>query len=161
MSELILSDITIMGPGYCVIGLEQTNAGSFHSVRPLPQWGYAWREPFRFTRGDYVETQLTPARRPRPPHIEDRQSDGLRATERKLSDARLVEVLSLAEVSSSLEGLFGTDLRFDSPYGNRWVQKGEGARSVCGVCFGNINFSVYKDQEPKLCAQVVLPSNER
>ena len=34
--ELILSDVTIMGLGYCVIGLEQVSSGSFRSVRPMP-----------------------------------------------------------------------------------------------------------------------------
>jgi hypothetical protein len=39
---LILSDITEMGSGLCVIGIEQVGKNEFHSVRPMPPMGYAW-----------------------------------------------------------------------------------------------------------------------
>jgi len=50
MAEVILSDITIMRDGDCVIALEQIAPDSFapdsfRSVRPRPLWGLAWRLP--------------------------------------------------------------------------------------------------------------------
>lgn len=51
MPELILSDITVMGQGYCVIGVVETSPTTFRSVQadapvgfclarplPLPAW---------------------------------------------------------------------------------------------------------------------------
>lgn len=37
MRELILSDITEMGQGFCVIGVEHVAQDTFRSVRPVPQ----------------------------------------------------------------------------------------------------------------------------
>ena len=68
-SEIVLSDITVMGPGYCVIGLKQLATGSIHSVRPFPPRGFGWRDPFQFRRGETVRCDLVST--PSTPHVED------------------------------------------------------------------------------------------
>ena len=160
MPELILSDITLMAPGYCVIGLESVGPDSFRSVRPLPPQRNAWRDPFAFKRGDYVRCQLRAAP-DRPPHFEDRQSDGLRRTGGFLGEADLVRCLKMAEVSIDLDGLFGCSLQSRTARGNCWVSPSTGCRSICGCVYGNIRFRVFEDpQGLKLRAEMVLPSDE-
>ncbi len=155
-----------MGPGYCVIGLEPTGRDSFRSVRPLPPKNYAgreihaWPEPFAFKRGDSVRCQLGTAP-DRPPHFEDRQSDGLRPTGRCLSEADLVRCLRMAEVSTDLGGLFGCDVQADTSKGNVWVNPPKGNRSICGCEFRNIRFRVFQDPgRLTLRAALVLASGE-
>ena len=53
MRDLILSDITVMGPGYCVIGLERVAQDAFRSVRPLPPRSYAWPSDISLRTGKY------------------------------------------------------------------------------------------------------------
>jgi hypothetical protein len=162
MPELILSDITVMGPGYCVIGLERDSSDSYRSVRPRPPWGFAWREPFPFKRGDRVRCQLRPTAGLESPHLEDMHSNGLIGTGVSLTEDELVGCLRLAEVSTSLEGLFGCELKSANDWAPSWVPGETGARSICGCLYTNIRFSV--TQEPDrltLRAQVVLPSRER
>jgi hypothetical protein len=185
MAELILSDITIMGPGYCVIGLEQvaprfigaavpggnertqdlkneSRAACYRSVRPFPSWGFAWRDPFPFKRGDRVRCQLRQVTGLKPPHVEDQKSSGLIAIGASLTEDELLKCLKLSEVSSSLAGLFGCEITSASDWAPSWVNGGAGARSICGCQFRNIRFSV--TQEPNrltLRAYLVLPSGER
>jgi hypothetical protein len=162
MAELILSDITVMGPGYCVVGLEQLASGAFRSVRPLPPWGFAWREPFPLRRGDGVrfEKRLVSAVQP---HVEEVQSAGLTRTERSVGEDDLVECLKKAEVSQSLERLFDCPVQ-KSPQGGRalWVTPSDAVRSVCGCEYTNLRFRLFPEPEGfKLRAEVTLSSNER
>lgn len=162
MPELILSDITVMGQGYCVIGLEQDSAGSYRSVRPRPPWGFTWREPFPFKRGHRVRCQLRLSAGLESPHLEDWDSNGLIGTGVYLTEDELVGCLKAAEVSSSLEGLFGCELKSATDWAPSWVLAQTGARSICGCRYTNIRFSL--TQEPNrltLRAQIVLPSRER
>jgi hypothetical protein len=161
MLEIVLSDITVMGQGYCVIGLKQLTPGSIQSVRPRPPWGFAWRDPFEFQRGESVSCQLTPLDAPKP-HIEDHQSTGLSRTGRSLSEDDLIRFLNFAEVSSDRQGLFGCPLGSDTRAGNLWADPNEAKRSICGCQYTNIWFQVF--EEPKrltLRARLALPSNER
>lgn len=162
MTELVLSDITVMGPGYCVLGLEQISGESFRSIRPMPPWAFAWREPFPFHRGDRVTV------RPRTasvaaPHFEDRLSDGLKGTGHRMPEERLVQCLRKAEFSGNLEGLFGCSLQRGSRGGQAlWVHPAQACRSVCGCEYENLRFCVYPEPEGHtLRAEIVLASNER
>jgi hypothetical protein len=162
MPELILSDITVMGQGYCVIGLEQLASGTYRSVRPFPPRRYAWIEPFPFRRGDRVRSQLLPSP-PRPPHFEDRQSMGLEPTSGSLKEDDLVRFLKAAEVCSALDELFGCTPRLSTFGGNLWARPDEAKRSICGCHYVNVRFSriIRQPQDLTLRAQIVLPSNER
>jgi len=160
MLEIVLSDITVMGQGYCVIGLEQIAPGSLQSVRPLPPLGFAWRDPFQFRRGESVFCSLTSAPASKP-HVEDRQSAGLTRTGRSLSEDDLIRFLNHAEVSSDVKGLFGCTLNSASRAGNFWANTNEAARSICGCRYTNIWFRVFDQPERvTLRVRMGLPSHE-
>jgi hypothetical protein len=162
MPELILSDITVMGQGYCVIGLEQLASGACRSVRPLPPWGFAWREPFALRRGDRFDFRSRPIPTAQP-HVEDMQSFGLNGTGHSLSEDELLRYLRMAEVSPDLENLFGCAVRTSTGSGSAlWVSPSEAARSVCGCEYANLRFRLFPDPAGfNLRAELTLGSNER
>jgi len=158
--ELILSDITVMGLGYCVIGLERTAQGVFRSVRPMPHRSYAWPTTFPYTRGNKVRF-MPAATLASPPHLEDQNTHGLAPAGEGVSELDLVVMLQGAEVSANLEGLFGCELRTDTQGGNAWADPGSATRSICGCDFRNIRFRVFGERgELNLRAKLVLPSGE-
>jgi len=162
MTELILSDITMMGTGYCVIGLEKARDGAYRSVRPLPPWGFAWREPFGFERGNVVEGRLRPARAT-PPHLEDHESSGLFDAGRRLTEADLVQSLRRAEMAEHLEELFDCRMHSSGQAARAlWVDPSEAHRSVCGCDYTNLRFRLFPEPEGfNLRAELALRSNER
>lgn len=162
MTELILSDITVMGPGYCVLGLEQVSADSYRSLRPLPPRGFAWRDPFPFRRGERIQTRLWRVQT-NTPHLEDRRSEGLRLVGDRLSQERLVVALKKAEVSASLESLFDCPVERGSRGGRAlWVEPSAARRSVCGCEYENTRFRIYPEAEGyTLRAEMVITSGER
>lgn len=162
MLTLVLSDITVMGEGYCVIGLEEFSPQTFRSVRPMPPWGFAWREPFQFKRGDCVRLQPQPVPTT-PPHVEDRKSQGLWAAGRSLAEGDLIECLKKAEVSKDLAHLFDCPVQ-TSPRGGRalWVHPADARRSICGCEFNNLRFRLFPEPDGfNLRAEIVLNSDER
>lgn len=162
MLELILSDITVMGPGYCVIGLERLASGAYRSIRPMPPWGFAWRDPFSWQRGDCVGFSFRPISVARP-HVEDVRSSGLNGRGWALGQEELVNCLRKAEVSSDLEHLFGCSVKASTGGGRAlWASPAEAARSICGCEYLNLRFRLFP--EPKgfnLRAEMTLASNER
>jgi len=162
MAELILSDITVMGPGYCVIGLEQVSAEIYRSVRPMPLRAFAWREPFPYKRGDGVRFDPVPTVVSRP-HVEDQQSRGLILTRQSTPEDELVACLRKAEVSKDLNDLFECSLQVSDRGGRAlWVKPAEAKRSVCGCEYDNIRFRLFADPEgPSLRSEIMLSSGER
>lgn len=162
MLELILSDITVMGQGYCIIGLERLSPDSYRSVRPMPLQAFAWREPFPYRRGDCVCIDPVPTVAPRP-HVEDQQSRGLTRTGRSLGEAELVECLRKAEVSPDLEHLFGCPPQRSTQGGTAvWVKPAEARRSICGCEYDNVGFRLYPESDGfSLRAGILLRSSER
>jgi len=159
MRELILSDITLMGQGYCVIGLESEARGAYRSVRPLPRNSYAW-PTFPYGRGTLVRFSPAATVAP-PPHREDQKTLGLAPTNETVSELDLVARLQVAEVSATLEGLFGRELHTDTPGGNAWADPRVATRSICGCEFKNIRFRVFEERgEWNLRAKLALPSGE-
>jgi hypothetical protein len=158
----MLSDITLMGPGYCVIGLEKGEGGSFRSVRPLPPWGFAWREPFPFARGDRVRFHVsrTPVSSP---HVEDLKSQGLSRAENPLGEDQLVACLRKAEMANNLQDLFGCGVQTSDRGGRAlWVNPDEAGRSICGCEYDNFRFRVFPEpQGYSLRAELVTACNER
>jgi hypothetical protein len=161
MTELILSDITIMGQGYCVLGLERVG-NSYQSIRPMPPQGFAWREPFPFRRRDRVSVSLQ-AVETHLPHFEDRQSQGMRVCGERLPEESLVECLKKAEVSTNLENLFDCPVQAGSQGGRAlWVDPSTAKRSVCGCEYENVRFRIYPEAEGyALRAELVVASGER
>ncbi len=164
MPELILSDITVMDPGYCVLGLERVGSAHFRSVRPLPPAGYAWREPFPFKRGDCVQFRATPSKA-LSPHVEDLQcaGTGLELVEGSLKENELVGSLRKAEIAADLEQLFGCELRASTRGGRAvWVSPTDARRSICGCEYQNIWFRLYAERDDfTLRARLSLGANER
>jgi len=160
LRELILSDITVMAQGYCVIGLERIAQSAFRSVRPLPRRSYAWPAFFPYGRGSIIRfspatTSITP------PHLEDQKTHGLAPSGEQVSEVELVEMLRSAEVSVNLEGLFGRPLHIDTQGGNAWAEPGSATRSICGCEFSNIRFRVFSERgEVNLRAKLLLSSGE-
>jgi len=188
MRELILSDITVMGPGYCVIGLERVGSANldasasaalptpesmqaadlqkgrvcarFRSVRPLPRIGAAWPKTFPYSRGSTVCFLPAPSSAV-PPHLEDQNTHGLATAGEAVSEVELVDMLRTAEVSANLEELFGCELHTDTQAGNAWVDPGSATRSICGCHFRNVRFRVFGDPgDLNLRAKVLLESGE-
>ncbi len=114
MTELLISEITLMRRGLCVIGLER-NKDIFRSLRPIPRNSAAWNK-FPYGRADKVAFDLSPMHVTLP-HIEDR----LAANDVKLglvTESELVKFSKQAEVAASIKGLFGCDVH-PSPRGAR------------------------------------------
>jgi hypothetical protein len=162
MPDLILSDITVMGPGYCVIGLEEVSPNSYRSVRPMPPWGFAWREPFPFKRGDRVRFQARPTTVVRP-HLEDQNTSGLIATGTCLDEGGLIQRLRGAEVGVDLQHLFACAVQTGSRGGGAlWVNAPDAARSICGCEYENLRFRLYPEPPDfTLRAELVVSSKER
>ena len=160
MRELILSDITEMGLGLCVIGIEQVGKNEFRSVRPIPPIGHSWPLPFNSQRGSFVRFEPSATTSIRP-HVEDQNTHGLTAGRNSLDQDELVDLLQHAEISESSEGLFGCGLSSDQLGGNAWVPSDSASRSICGCNYANMRFRVYIDAgKVKLVAMVALASGE-
>jgi len=142
MAEVILSDITMMRDGYCVIALEQIAPDAFRSVRPSPLWGFAWRSPFPHRRGDHVECDLRPRTGAHAPHVEDLQPGDLKPTGRKTAERDLIRCLRQAEFAENLHDLFGADLH-TAGGGNAWMMASEAKRSICACRYKNIWFQLF------------------
>lgn len=160
MRELILSDITEMWPGFCVIGVERVTQDLFRSVRPRPQSGNAWPITFPYGRGSVV--QFTPAPTSALlPHIEDQNTQGLFSKAGGLTEIELVNFLRRAEISVDLNGLFEAELHNDTSGGNAWVGPDSAARSICGCEYKNVRFRVFENpSDVTIRARLVLLSGE-
>ncbi len=153
MTELILSDITRMGQGFCVIGLERIENG-FRSVRPLLPFADSWPASFPFHRGDIIQFDLYPVPVTRP-HIEDRRSRGQPKILRRVSENELVAFLRQAEYSADLNGLFSCGVQENTRGSGIFVLPGQGQRSICGCEVNNVRFEVFPDE---VRAMILLPS---
>lgn len=158
MHELLISEITRMAEGFCVIGLEH-HLGGFHSIRPIPRKRFAW-QPFPYRRGDRVTFDLFLAPLVRP-HLEDREA-GNHSRRGSVSEDELVECLRHAEVAGTVSALFDCPLRH-SPYGGPAVcaQPAEASRSVCGCEIQNISFSLKYYPQSNVRVTLLLKSGER
>ncbi len=137
-TELLISEITLMGPGFCVLGLERATQG-FRSLRPIPRNSFSWA-PFAYKRGDRVAFDLSYIPTVRP-HTEDRLAGNHRSLG-SLSERELLERLRQAELADTVKDLFGCPVR-PSPHGGDavYVCPNEAKRSVCGCAITAVAFS--------------------
>ncbi len=158
MPELLISEITRMADGNCVIGLARCPAG-FYSLRPMPRVGFAWH-PFPYRRADRVamELALIPLTAP---HLEDRQAGG-HSRLGAATETELVDCLKQAEVGTSVPELFGCNVN-PSPHGGPavYVKPSEGKRSISGCIIENINFSFSFYPQRNIRTTLRLQSGER
>jgi hypothetical protein len=160
MRELILSDITEMGSGQCIVGIERVGENAFRSVRPMPPIGYAWPAALGYERGDCVRFEDAPTAA-RPPHVEDQNTHGLTIPVGDLDEDELVDLLQHAETCENVQGLFGCELHSDQLGGNAWVPPGQASRSICGCSYVNMRFRTFIDAgKVRLMAMLALTSGE-
>jgi hypothetical protein len=156
MTELLISEITRMANGLCVIGLEG-NKDSFRSVRPMPRSGHAWRN-FPYQRADRTAFHLS-AMQTVQPHLEDR----LAAYHHRVgavAEAELVACLRNAEMAGSLKEMFGCQVRPSRASGESfYVLPGEAQRSISGCEIVSVKFS-FRYYPPTVRAALALKSGE-
>lgn len=156
MAELLVSEITRMNKGFCVIGLERV-AGRFRSLRPLPRHGYAWMR-FPYQRGDKVVFDFL-ATLAVPPHGEDRGTTSNRKVG-FVSESELVNSLKQAEAAASVKDMYGCDAHMSRRGGDSvFVMPEEAKRSICGCEIESLRFEFHF--YPKVRVAVVLKSGER
>ena len=140
MKKLLISEITRMGPGFCVIGLEHEGQ-AFRSLRPLPPRVNAWRT-FPHKRGDILQFYLSTIPNSSP-HVEDRFSTGVLGKASEVSEGDLVNYLRQAERAEELKYLFQCPVRENPGGSGMYVEPNSGSRSICGCDLQNIRFRVF------------------
>lgn len=154
MTKLLITEITRMGPAFCVIGLQREKE-RIQSIRPVPASANGWSH-FTHHRGDILEFALTPFRGARP-HVEDRVSTrGFEKTS-TVPEAEIVTYLRRAEFAQSLPGLFGCAVHENRKGSGLYVIPGEAQRSICGCETQNLRIELCANE---LRAALVLPSGE-
>ena len=154
MTKLLITEITRMGPAFCVIGLQREKE-SIQSVRPVPSFANGWRY-FPYQRGEILECSLVPFPASKP-HVEDRVStQGFRKSA-VMSEVEIVTWLRKAEFSASLSGLFGCAVHENRNGSGLYVMPGEAQRSICGCDTQNLRLELCANE---LRATLVLSSGE-
>jgi hypothetical protein len=154
MTKLLITEITRMGPAFCVIGLQRDNE-RIQSVRPIPSSANGWTH-FPHRRGEILECSLVPLPAARP-HVEDRVSTRGFQKSAVIPEAEIVTWLRRAECSQSLSGLFGCVVHENKNGSGLYVSPGEAQRSICGCDTQNLRVELYANE---LRATLVLSSGE-
>jgi len=154
MTKLLITEITRMGPAFCVIGLQREKNG-IRSVRPVTATANSWMH-FAYHRGDVLECDLAPFSGSRP-HVEDRVSTQGFRKQSAVPEPEVVTYLRKAEIAGSLEDLFGCVLHENKTGSGLFAKPPDAKRSVCGTVTQNLCL--------ELCANVLratlaLPSGE-
>jgi hypothetical protein len=103
MKDLLISEITRMAAGLCVIGLEPHKEG-YSSVRPIPHGLTAWPQ-FPYYRADRISFDLSLSPGVTKHHCEDRRAENPRLVD-SVGEDELVDCLRQAEVANSIRDLF-------------------------------------------------------
>ncbi len=154
MTKLLISDITRMRRGFCVIGLEHKGY-VLRSIRPLPPTGNAWRR-FPYKRGDVLQFLLS-ALPTAVPHVEDSASTGIMGKTSQLPEGDLVGYLRRAEVAENARGLFACHVHENVRGSGIFVEPNLASRSICGCEVQNIRFQLFPEA---IRATLLLPSGE-
>jgi hypothetical protein len=156
MTELILSEITRMAGGHCIIGL-QRHGDACRSLRPLPARHpevNAWPADFSYQRGDLLQLELSTLEVFRP-HLEDRKSTGILGVSGQLKEEELLDCLRRAEVAASVKDLFGCAVQPGQTGAS--VHAPRAVRSICGAEARKVRL---KWEAQALRAYVALASGE-
>jgi hypothetical protein len=154
MTKLLMTEITRMGPAFCVIGL-QREQDKIQSIRPIPPYGHSWMH-FPHQRGEILECALTPFPASRP-HVEDRVATRGFQKSASVPESEIVTYLRKAEFSRSLDGLFDCPLHENKTGSGLYAIPGEPKRSICGCETQNLRLELCANE---LRATLVLPSGE-
>ena len=154
MTKLLITEITRMGPAFCVIGL-QREKDRIQSVRPIPPSGHSWLH-FPHQRCDILDCTLTPFSAPSP-HVEDRVATSRFQKSATIPEPEVVTYLRKAEVSRSLPDLFECRVHENQTGSGLYAIPGEAKRSICGCETQNLRLELCANE---LRATLVLPSGE-
>ena len=154
MTKLLITEITRMGPAFCVIGLQREKE-KIQSIRPVPSSANGWSH-FPHHRGDILEFALTPFPGAKP-HIEDRISTRGFQKISAVAEAEIVTYLRKAEFSQSLPDLFGCAVYENEKGSGLYAIPGEAQRSISGCETQNLRLEYCANE---LRAALVLPSGE-
>jgi hypothetical protein len=154
MTRLLITEITRMGPAYCVIGL-QREKDKIRSVRPVTATANSWLH-FPYQRGDVLQCDLAPFFGAKP-HIEDRVSSSGFEKESTVPEPEVVSYLRKAETAGSLTELFGCVLHENKNGSGLFAMPPEAKRSVCGTVTQNLRLELCANE---LRATLALSSGE-
>lgn len=154
MSKLLITEITRMGPAFCVIGLQHENE-KIQSIRPVPSFSNGWQH-FPHRRGDILECALTPFPGAKP-HVEDRVSTRGFKKLNAVTEAETVAYLRKSELARSVPDLFGCPIHENKKRSGFHAYPQEAQRSICGCETQNLRLELCANE---LRATLVLPSGE-
>ncbi|MGC1619415.1 MAG: hypothetical protein WA765_13075 [Candidatus Acidiferrum sp.] len=154
MTKLLITEITRMGPAFCVIGL-QRDKDNIRSVRPVSATANSWMY-FPFHRGDVLQCDLTPFPGAKP-HIEDRVSTRGFQKESAVPEPEVVTYLRKAEIAGSLPELFGCVLHENKTGSGLFAKPSDPKRSICGAETRNLRLELCANE---LRATLALSSGE-
>jgi hypothetical protein len=154
MTKLLITEITRMGPAFCVIGLQRENE-KIQSIRPLPSFANGWSH-FPHRRGDILECALTPFPGAKP-HVEDRVSTRGFTRVTTVPEAETVVYLRKSELAQSLPDLFGCTIHENEKGSGPFAIPREAKRSICGCETQNLRLELCANE---LRATLALPSGE-
>lgn len=154
MTRLLITEITYMGPVFCVIGLKH-DGGIIYSVRPVSPETNGWSY-FPYGRGDVLRCDLAALGGARP-HVEDRLSSSGFQKETTVCEEQVVKYLRRAECSSSLTELFGCAVHENTRGSGLFAKPSEASRSICGTETSNLRLELCGSE---LRATLALSSGE-
>ncbi|MGC1484129.1 MAG: hypothetical protein WA789_10065 [Candidatus Acidiferrum sp.] len=154
MTKLLITEITRMGPAFCVMGL-QRDKEKIRSLRPVSATANSWLY-FPYQRGDVLHCDLAPFAGAKP-HVEDRVSTSGFKKESAVPEAEVVAYLRKAEIAESLPELFGCVLHENKTGSGLFAKPLEPQRSICGTETQNLRFELCANE---LRATLALSSGE-
>ncbi|MGB8474328.1 MAG: hypothetical protein WCE61_09610 [Candidatus Acidiferrum sp.] len=139
MTRLLITEITRMGPAFCVIGL-QREKGAIRSIRPVSSTANSWMH-FPYRRGDVLSCELVPFAGSKP-HVEDRVSTrGFRKVA-AVPEEEVVTHLRKAEIAGCLPELFGCVLHENKNGSGLFAVPLDPKRSICGAGTQNLRLEL-------------------
>jgi hypothetical protein len=154
MTKLLITEITRMGPSFCVIGLQRDNQ-KIQSIRPIRSSGHGWTY-FPHHRGDVLELPLSPFPGASP-HVEDRVVTGDFLKSAAVAEPEVAVYLAKAERSDSLAGLFECAIHENRQGSGSYTSPREARRSICGCYTQNLRLELCGNE---LRSTLVLSSGE-
>jgi hypothetical protein len=154
MTKLLITEITRMGPAFCVIGL-QREKDTIRSIRPVSASANSWMH-FPYHRGDVLHCDLAPFWGAKP-HIEDRVSTRGFRKDSAVPEPELVHFLRKAEIADSLPDLFGCVLHENRQGSGLYAKPRDPNRSICGAETHNLRLELCGNE---LRATLALSSGE-
>jgi hypothetical protein len=154
MTKLLITEITRMGPAFCVIGLQRVK-DKIRSVRPVTTTANSWLH-FPYQRGDVLQCDFAPFSGAKP-HVEDRVSTHGFQKEAAVPEPEIVTFLRKAEIADSLPDLFGCALHENRKGSGLYAMPLEPKRSICGTETKNLRLDLCANE---LRATLVLSSGE-